>query len=61
MTKIYYAVKMVTAFGTYTMGTYETREQAEEHVTEAEAKGFKKGSYRVSEVDGIYNGNIKIA
>lgn len=60
MAKNYYAVKMTLPFGgTYTMATFNTKEQAEEYATEL--KKTRKAHIRVAEVDGIYNGNIKLA
>ena len=54
-----YAVKMSTIFGTYTMFTTPKKEEADEYATTLKEKG--RGSVRVMEVDGYYNGSIKLA
>lgn len=54
-----YAVKMNTVFGTYTMFTTPKKEEADEYAAELKEKG--RGSVRVVEVDGYYNGSIKLA
>ena len=54
-----YAVKMSTVFGTYTMFTTPKKQDAEEYAETLKEKG--RGSVRVVEVDGYYNGSIKLS
>jgi hypothetical protein len=55
----FFAIKYATVFGTYTLATFEKKEDAEEY--RELMKAARKGTYYIQKVGGVFNGNLKLA